>query len=60
MTDPRNEQRHRKAVAARAGASAERLVMPANWRERRALVRMAARGEAIEALGLPGVWKVTR
>jgi hypothetical protein len=58
VIDPRNEQRHRKAVTARAAASPLRLVMPADWRERRALDRMTARGEAEPAAGLPNVWRV--
>lgn len=60
VTDPRNAMRHRRAVMARASATAGRLVMPKDWRERRALDRMTARGEAVEVLGLPGVWRVIR
>lgn len=58
MSDPRNEARHRRAVVARAGRSPLGHVMPADWRERRALNRMTARGEAAPALGLPGVWTI--
>jgi hypothetical protein len=32
--------------------------MPADWRERRALDRMTARGEAVPAEGLPDVWRI--
>lgn len=58
MTDPRNEARHRAAVVARAGLTPSRMVMPPDWRERRALRRMTARSEAVPALGLPNVWRV--
>lgn len=58
MIDPRNEQRHRRAVMARAAASVLGLVMPKHWRERRALDRMTARGEARPAAGLPNVWRI--
>lgn len=58
MTDPRNEARHRKAVIERARRSALRCVMPYDWRERRALRRMAARGEAKLMPGLPDVWVI--
>jgi hypothetical protein len=34
-------------------------VMPANWLERRALRRLAARGIAEKCVGLPEVWRVT-
>jgi hypothetical protein len=56
--DPRNEARHRDAVVERATRSSSMCVMPADWRERRALRRMQARGEAVPALGLPDVWKI--
>ena len=56
MTDPRNEARHAKAVIRRAMRAPSWQVMPADWRERRALRRMSARGEAAPVLGLPGVW----
>lgn len=59
MTDPRNEQRHKRAVIARA-AAAFGLVMPGHRFERRALERMAARGEAVPVLGFPNLWRVTR
>ncbi len=57
--DPRNEARHREAVIARSRLSLFGHVMPADWRERRALRRMAARGEAFPVFGLPNVWIVT-
>lgn len=58
MTDPRNQARHRSAVVARAADSPSRFVMPADWRERRALLRMSARGEAAPVLGFPGLWTI--
>lgn len=58
MIDPRSAARHRRAVVARAAASPAGMVYAADWRERRALRRMAARGEAAPVLGLPNVWKV--
>jgi len=57
--DPRNVARHRVAVVARAAASPAGNVFAADWRERRALRRMTARGEARPVLGLPNVWKVS-
>lgn len=57
--DPRNEARHRRAVIERSRLTPLGFVMPADWRERRALRRMAARGEAFPVLGLPNVWIVT-
>ncbi len=56
MSDPRNEGRHVKAVVARAMRTRTFNVMPANWRERRALRRMEARGEAMPVLGFTDVW----
>lgn len=56
MTDPRNEARHASAVIRRAMRTRSFNVMPANWRERRALRRMTARGEAAPVLGFPDVW----
>lgn len=50
---------HRGAVIARSRATLPGFVMPANWRERRALRRLTARGEAFPVLGLPDVWIVT-
>jgi hypothetical protein len=44
--DPRNEARHRRAVIERSRLTLLGFVMPADWRERRALRRMTARGEA--------------
>jgi hypothetical protein len=58
MTDPRNEARHREAVIARSRSSLLGFVTPADWRERRALRRMAARGEALPVLGFPNLWIV--
>lgn len=58
MTDPRNEARHRRAVIARSRLTLLGYVYPADWRERRALRRMTARGEAVPVLGLPNVWAV--
>ena len=51
--------RHQAAVLARAKRSPRRMVMPADWRERRALQRMEAYGAALPATGLPGVWIVS-
>lgn len=51
--------RYRAAVIARAAQSPRAFVMPACWRERRALRRMAAYGAARPAVGLPDVWVVT-
>lgn len=56
MTDPRNEARHVKAVIRRAMRTQSWQVMPADWRERRALVRMTEQGRAAPVLGLPNVW----
>jgi hypothetical protein len=56
--DPRNAARHRRAVAERSRSNVSGFVMPADWRERRALRRMTDRGEAVPALGLPNVWIV--
>lgn len=56
MADPRNEARHVCAVIRRAMRARSFNVMPANWRERRALRRMAARGTAAPVPGLPDVW----
>jgi hypothetical protein len=52
--------RHRDAVIERAGRSPLRAVMPVDWREGRALRRMAARGEAVPFAGFPNVWIVLR
>jgi hypothetical protein len=58
MIDPRNEARHRRAVIERSRSNVLGFVYAASWQERRALRRMAARGEAVRALGLPNVWIV--
>lgn len=50
--------RHRAAVIARAAQSPRAFVMPACWRERRALRRMTGYGAAQPAVGLPDVWEV--
>lgn len=56
--DPRNEARHRTAVVVQTAASPAGTVYAADWRERRALRRMTARGEAEPLIGYPNVWKV--
>ena len=56
MSDPRNEARHVKAVIRRAMRSRTFNVMPANYRERRALRRMEVRGQAASVVGFPDVW----
>jgi hypothetical protein len=56
--DPRNEARHRRAVVERSRTSLFGFVLPANWQERRALRRMAVRGEASPVLGAPNLWIV--
>lgn len=58
MTDYRSEARHRQAVIGRSKRNPRRLVMPADWRERRALKRMQARGDASPLSGFPDVWEV--
>jgi hypothetical protein len=58
MIDPRNEARHRRAVVERSRSNLLGFVYATSWQERRALCRMAARGEAVPALGLPNVWIV--
>ncbi len=50
--------KHRDAVTARAARSPMRVVMPADWRERRALQRMAVRAEAVPFVGFPDVWVI--
>jgi DTW domain-containing protein YfiP len=57
--DPRSKARHRRAVIERSRLTLLGFVMPADWRERRALRRMTARGEAFPVIGLPDVWIVT-
>lgn len=55
---PPRGTRHRDAVIARSRLGSRPYVMPADWRERRALRRMAARGEARLLLGFPDVWVI--
>jgi hypothetical protein len=58
MSRPARGSRHRDAVIERATRSPMRVVMPANWRQRRALRRMQARGEAVSFVGFPDVWVI--
>jgi hypothetical protein len=50
--------RHRDEVVRRSRLGSRPYVMPADWRERRALRRMTARGEARPLLGFPDVWVI--
>jgi hypothetical protein len=60
VTPAARGSRHRDAVIARAARSSLGAVMPADWRERRALRRLTEQGIATPLVGYPDVWLVIR
>jgi hypothetical protein len=55
-----NVGRHQRAVIVRADSNPGLFVVPFNWKERRALVRMVAWGGASEVRSVPGLWAIVR